>query len=308
MENLTLNYDNKFMQILRKIGSVLLDLAKRIWKGIKIVVGNKKACIGLVIVTLFIFLAFFGDLIFPYDTATNWSNRYQKSSWKHWLGTDELGRDVFRQIVYGTKSVLSIAFFTAIFTSVIGIGLGLISGYAGGIVDKIIQGITNIFLTVPNFPILLLLSQIFTIENPITFALIMSLWGWAGLCRAVRAQCISLKERDFIVICKVMKFNQFKIIFDELLPNMYSYILINFIMIMKSAITGSVGIMMLGLAAFEPANWGAMLNRAMSNGLVNPSVMSFMMKPLITIILFQVGATLLANGLDEIFNPRLRQG
>ncbi len=297
----------KFIKFRIACVDFLKAAGRKILSGFKVIVKNKKALIGLIIVSIFVFTALFGSLIFPYDTATNWSGRYQGASWAHPLGTDELGRDVFRQLIYGSKSVLAIAFLTAVFTTVIGVSLGLISGYGGKYVDKVIQAITNIFLTVPSFPILLLLSQLLTIETPVSFALVMSAWNWAGLCRAVRAQCISLKERDFIVICKVMHINKTRIIFGELLPNIYSYILINFIMIMRNAITGSVGIMMLGLAAFEPANWGAMLNRALLNGLVNPDVMKFMLKPLFTIIIFQIGAILLTNGLDEIFNPRLRQ-
>jgi peptide/nickel transport system permease protein len=118
---------------------------------------------------------------------------------------------------------------------------------------------------------------------------------------------MTLRERDFIQICTVMKMSRIHIVFKELIPNISSFILINFIMIMRSAITSSVGIMTLGLAAFEPSNWGVMLHRARMQGLINPAVISFMMKPLCTIILFEVGAILFTNGLDEILNPRLRK-
>src|SRR5690606_14292156 len=100
--------------------------------------------------------------------------------------------------------------------------------------------------------------------------------------------------------------SQTHIIFKELLPNIYSYVIVNFVMIMKSAITGSVGIMMLGLAAFEPSNWGAMIHRARVQGLINPDALAFLLKPLVAVVLFQVGALLFANGLDELLNPRLK--
>lgn len=184
--------------------------------------------------------------------------------------------------------------------------LGIISGYFGGIVDKIIQMITNLFLTIPGFPIMLLLAQLLTIEDPFSFALVLSVWNWAGLCRAIRAQILSLKERDFIVICRVMNMSNTHIMLKELMPNISSYIFINFIATMKSAITGSMGIMMLGLAAFEPSNWGAMLHRARMQGLMDPKVVRFMLVPLVAIVLFQIGALLFANGMDEVLNPRLR--
>lgn len=267
---------------------------------------NKKAATGFCILMFFVFIAIFGPLIFPYDPTVDYDNRYAPFSWEHWLGTDNLGRDVFRQLVAGSGSVLTIAFLTGVFTVFLGTFLGILSGYAGGVVDKVIQGVTNIVLTIPSFPVMLVLAAIFTIEDPFTFAIVLSAWSWAGLCRAVRAQVMSLRERDFIQICSVMKMSRSHIIIKELMPNIASYILINFIMTMRSAITGSVGIMMLGLAAYDPTNWGSMLSNAQAQGLVNPKVIPVLLAPLITIIIFQAGAILFSNGLDEILNPRLR--
>lgn len=268
---------------------------------------NPKALIGGIILSIFIFLALFGQYIFPYSSTTDFANRYAESSAEHWLGTDEMGRDVFRQLVNGCRTCVGIATLTAVFTTFLGVFIGVLSAYSGGFVDKFLQMITNLFLNVPSFPILLLLSTLITIEDQVTFAIVLSIFSWAGLSRSIRAQIISLKERDFIQICKVMNMSKMHIIFKELIPNIFSYIIINFILQMKNAIFGCVGIMTLGLAGFDPSNWGAMLFRAKTAGLINPKAMSFMLKPLITVCLFQTGATLLAHGLDEVFNPRLRK-
>lgn len=273
----------------------------------KLILRNPKAIIGLSILSIFIFLAIFGKYIFPYSQTIDFNNRYQDPSWEHWLGTDDMGRDVFRQLVNGCRTCVGIAVLSACFTTFLGIFFGVLSGYCGGIVDKIMQIINNLFLNIPTFPILLLLSTLITIEDQVTFALVLSIFGWAGLSRSVRAQIISLKERDFIQICKVMNMSKAHIIFKELIPNISSYILINFILQMKDAIFGCVGIMTLGLAGFDPSNWGAMLFRAKSAGLINSKVIAFLLKPLITVCLFETGATLLAHGLDEVFNPRLQK-
>lgn len=267
---------------------------------------NRKAIIGFYILAFFVFIALFGRWLFPYDPSTDFANRFAPFSWTHPLSTDQLGRDVLRQLIHGTRSVLTIAFFTGLFTVSIGTFLGILSGYVGGWTDRIVQSITNLFLTIPSFPVLLLLSTMLTIKDPITFALVLSVWSWAGLCRAVRAQVISLRERDFIQICKVMNMSNRHIIFVELFPNISSYIIVNFIMTMRAAITGSIGLMVLGVAPFEPTNWGAMLQNARSLGLIDPRVVSYMMSPLLAIVLFQIGAILFANGLDEVLNPRLR--
>lgn len=267
---------------------------------------NKKTIVGSSILLLFVLVAIFGPMLFPYDANTDMANAYLSPSWQHPFGTDWLGRDVFRQVIAGTGSVLAIAFYSAIFTVIIGTVLGIVSGYFGGWVDKIIMSVTNIFLSIPSFPIYLLLAAIITINTPISLAIIISIWSWAGLCRSIRIQIMSLKERDFIQICKVMHMSKAHIIFKELMPNVFSYIAINFVMAMRNAIMASVGIMLVGLAAYDPTNWGAIINAARTKGLMNPKNILILTYPLVAIIIFQVATLVLANGLDETLNPRLK--
>jgi len=269
---------------------------------------NNKTRMGFAILAFFALIAIFGPLIFPYNALTNEVNKFAPPSFEHILGTDNLGRDLFRQMINGSRDVLIIALFTSLFTIIISITVGISSGFIGGAYDRVIQTITNLFLTIPSFPIMIIMASFFTIEDPITFAIVLSIWNWAGLSRAIRSQVISLKERDFIQICTVMGMSKSHIIFKELMPNISSYIFINFILIMRNAITASVGIMMLGLAAFEPSNWGAILLRAKDIGaLLIPEATIFWLTPIITIGIFQTGSILLASGLDEALNPRLRK-
>lgn len=289
---------------------MLKRYAKSIVSGLKkmgkTLFANKKSIAGTVIMIFFVLMAAFGPIIFKYDPTTDEVNKYLAPSAEHWLGTDNLGRDVFRQLIHGSRDTLVIALMTSVITIFLGTVIGIVSGFVGGAVDKVIGIITNLFLSIPSFPILLIFSSFFTIEDPVSFAVVLSLWGWAGLSRAIRAQINSLRERDFIQICEVMNLSKAHIIFVELMPNIASYILINFIMIMRNAITSSVGIMMLGLASFEPSNWGAMLLRAKDTGaLLIPEAVYFLFAPIVAIMLFQMGAVLLANGLDETLNPRL---
>ncbi len=280
--------------------------ARRIKKMVQLLFANKKSTAGLIIMLFFVLMAAVGPVLFKYNPITDEMNKYLPPSAKHWFGTDNLGRDVFRQLVHGSRDVLVIALLTSFLTVILGTVIGMVSGLVGGATDKVIGVITNLFLSIPSFPILLILASFFTIEDPFSFALVLSLWGWAGLSRAIRAQISSLRERDFIQICKVMGLSKVHIIFNELMPNIASYILINFILIMRNAITGSVGIMMLGLASFQPSNWGAMLLRAKDSGaLLIPEAIYFLFAPILAIMLFQMGSILLAHGLDEALNPRL---
>lgn len=285
---------------------------RQLGKGLKnfcaLIYGNRKAFVGAIILLFFLFMAIFGRILFPYDDSTSFANMYQKPSAEHWLGTDGMGRDLFRMIVYGTRDVMSIAFMTAVMTVGIGVLVGVIAGYAAPWLDRVIGVIINVIMSLPTFPILLILSMFITIKDNFTLALILSALGWAGLARSVRAQIISLRERDFIQICGVMGLGKGHILFSELLPNILSFVAINFITAMKNAITSSVGMMTLGLALFEPTNWGGILINARNSGaFAIPSARMSIIAPVAAIMLFQIGAILFSNGLDEAFNPRLRK-
>ena len=297
---------DKIKNFFKRTLSVLKDFGYSLLKGIKKIFSNKKTVIGAVIIVIYVLIAIFGPLIFPYSTETNLKDKYLSPSLAHPFGTDWLGRDVFRQVIDGTGNVLEIALYSALITVVVGTVFGIVSGYIGGWVDRVIMSVTNIFLSIPSFPVYLLLAALVVIETPISLALMISIFSWAGLCRAIRVQVMSLKERDFIQICKVMHMSKAHIIFKELLPNVFSYIAINFVMAMRNAIVASVGIMLVGLAAYDPTNWGAIMNAARTKGLVNPNNVRILLYPLVAIVIFQVATLMLANGLDETLNPRLK--
>lgn len=296
---------NGFKTCVSAVGKSLKKFFITIGNAVKKIYGNKKSAIGFSVVLFFVVMAIVGAML---PEAPVSGKKFDAPSLEHPLGTDHLGRDLALQIVAGSKDVLAIAFLTGVFTVVMGVVLGLVSGLVGGWVDRVLQLVTNLFLTVPSFPILLVLSTMIVIKDNITFALILSVWSWAGLCRAVRAQIISLKEREFIQICNVMGMKKSRIIVSELLSNIASYIAVNFIQIMRGAITGSVGIMMLGLAALDSTNWGTMLYLIFQMGyLTNDKAIFYVLSPILCIVLFQFGVVMLANGVDELLNPRLRK-
>ena len=275
---------------------------------VKVLFSNGKATSGTVILLFFFFVAVFGPMLVPYNPVGNPIYKFAAPGNGYLLGCDSQGRDVLAMLIDGTKNIFVISILTGVFTVVLGVMIGMVSALVGGAVDKVLQMITNMFMTIPNFPILMLLASLITIRDNLTFAVILSAWSWPGLARAIRAQIISLKERDFIQICHVMKMKKSHIILNELIPNVTSYILVNMIQIMRSAIVGSVGIMFLGVAEMEPSNWGAMLHDIMNTGaLLIDSAIVYAMSPIFAIALFQMGLVNLANGLDETLNPRLRK-
>lgn len=290
---------------LNQAGQKLSDGAGKL---VRTLFGNGKAASGTVVLLFFFLVAVIGPYLAPYNPVGDPLLKFAAPGNGHLLGCDSAGRDVLAMLIDGTKDIFTISIFTGIFTVTLGVLIGMVSALVGGWVDKILQMITNMFMTIPSFPVLMLIASLITIRDNVTFAVILSLWSWPGLARAVRAQIISLKERDFIQICHVMKMKKSHIIFKELIPNVTSYILVNMIQIMRSAITSSVGIMFLGVAEMEPSNWGAMLYDVMNSGalLINSSL-TYCLSPIFAIALFQMGLVNLANGLDETLNPRLRK-
>jgi len=283
-------------------------MVKGLTDTVKTLFSNPKAASGTMILLFFLLVALVGPLLVPYEAVGNPIAKFAAPGNGHLLGCDSQGRDVLAMLIDGTKNIFVISILTGVFTVLLGVMIGMVSALLGGGVDKVLQMVTNMFMTIPSFPVLMLLASLITIRDNVTFALILSIWSWPGLARAVRAQIISLKERDFIQICHVMKMKKSHIILNELIPNVTSYILVNMIQIMRSAITSSVGIMFLGVAEMEPSNWGAMLYDIMNSGalLIN-SALTFCLAPIFAIALFQMGLVNLANGLDETLNPRLRK-
>lgn len=273
----------------------------------RVICRNKQALIGLILLMIFTIMAIWGVFV-KIDMTVQYDQRYAAPSFQHILGTDYAGRDTFLQLVKGSTDVLTIGMYAGIITLVIGFVIGAIAGFAGGWLDVILTFLTDIFLTVPTFPLMMLLATTFNITNNIAFAVVLSVFSWSGLARSIRAQILSLKEREFIVVCRAMGLKMPYIIFKEIMPNITSYLAINFIMIVQSAIVASVGLMLLGLSPYSPTNWGMMLNLAIKNtgGIFNPKGYYYLLSPMLCIALFQMACIFFSSGLDEALNPRLR--
>ncbi|MBU3092609.1 ABC transporter permease [Clostridium sp. CM028] len=282
-----------------------------LWEGIvnfsRVIVTNKQATFGAFILIIFTLMAILGPIMLTPDKA-NYVNRLQGSSFQHLLGTDFAGKDTLKQFILGSREVLTIALYAGVFTLSIGVTVGITSGLLGGIVDDILMMITNVVQTIPNFPVLMVMSLIVNIDSSLKFGLILSIWSWAGLARAVRSQTLSLKNRDFIEASRILGMSKIYIIINDILPNIISYIAVNFIMIMKSSILASVGLMVLGLAPFKGDHWGIMLDMALNKtgALFGSKAIIYLLTPIVGIVLFQLGCFMFSKGLEDAFNPRIK--
>lgn len=269
---------------------------------------NRRAFIGFMILMGFAVMAIVGPFAVPLDMEVRWERRFKPPSLEHPLGTDYSGRDIFQQIVHGSRDVLLIAVLSALFAILIAVTIGITSGFVGGATDTVLMGITDIFLTIPSFPVMLAISAVLKVRDPFSFAAVISIWMWAGLARSIRAEVLSIKQREFIEAMKILGLGIPHIVFREIMPNIVPYIAINFITMMRAAIAASVGVMFLGIVPFKITHWGVMLNMAMFQygAVYVPEGLHYALAPLLFIVLLQYGAVNLSHGLEEIFNPRLK--
>ena len=277
-------------------------------KTLRMLLANKRAFFGLVILVFYLAMAIAGPYLVRLDMDIDYLNRFQPVSWQHWLGTDYAGRDTFAQIIHGSTDVMVIAFSTALFATFIAIVVGIFSGLVGGKTDAVLMKIIDIFLTMPHFPLMAIFAGLFRVKNALSFGLLLAFFCWAGLARAIRTQTLGLRHKEFIEVCRIMNMPTRHIIFNELFPNMVPFISINFIHIAKGAITASVGIMLLGIVPLSVTNWGMMLNLAakQTGAIYVPQALPYLLAPILFIVMFQFALINFAGGVEEFFDPRLR--
>ena len=262
---------------------------------------------GFIGIVFFLLLAFVAPVFVPLTNDPSLLEIYETPSVAHPLGTDFQGKDVLNQIVYGGRDILTVAILAAFFSTFIAITFGSIAATVGGRLDTIILAITDVTLTIPKLILLIAVAAILRPTSFIFLAIILGLLQWSSLLRQVRAQVLSLKERDYVEAARSLDLGLPHIVFREILPTMRSYIAIHFILAMTEAMYAQVGIILLGLVPLSGSNWGIMLYFAQGQGaLFFRDSIWYILSPIIAIALVQLSLTSFATALEDIFNPRLR--
>lgn len=268
---------------------------------------NKMSRIGFIILMFFLLVAIIGPILLPQPKA-DYLNRLKAPSWEHILGTDYSGKDTLIQLILGARDVLLVAFWAGAISICIACTVGIVAGLLGGWIDTILMMIANVIVTIPSFPVTMILSMVIKIDNVFMFGLLLSLWSWAGLAKAIRTHVLTIKHKEFIEASQILGLRKIDIIVNDIIPNIISYIAVNFIAIMKDAIMASVGLMYLGLVPFQGNHWGMMIQLSLTatGALMGSGTIAYFLAPMFGIVLFQLGCYLFASGLDEALNPRLR--
>jgi peptide/nickel transport system permease protein len=269
---------------------------------------NNKGRAGLAIFGGMVALAVLAPLIADHASATglNLLSTRQAPSWHHPFGTTDQGSDVWAQVVWGARPSLLLGAAAGAISTVIAATLGIFAAYVGGIVDELINVVTNVFFVIPAIPLLVDVTAFLHTRGLLVMTLVISLTLWAFEARVLRGQALMLRNRDFIQASKVAGESTWRIVFGELMPNMISRIAAAFVLVFYVAILVDAGLEFLGLGDMQKASWGVSLYWATVNSSVLQGEWWSFVFPGLAIGITVIGLTLILAGIDEVSNPRLR--
>ena len=277
---------------------------------LKLLIKDKLTRIGMIILLIYILVALFAPLIAPFDPNTKLKIagklvRLSPPSGTFLLGTTDMGRDVFSQLIMGSRVALLVGVIAAVLVTFIGTNIGLLSGYYGGIIDSIIMRIVDIIYGIPFIPFVILMVSLLkpSVWN-IVFA--MSLLSWRSTARIVRSQVLTLKQRPYIKAARVAGAGDLRIMYKHILPNIIPLVFVELSFLVGWAIISEASISFIGLGDPAVASWGKMLNAAFLAGAVRNAPW-WVIPPGLVIIFLVLSVFFISRGLEEVVIPRLKK-
>jgi len=270
----------------------------------KVILRNKSIVFGGSVMIVIIFMAVLAPLISPHNPIRGNLMQALEAPGKHFLlGTDPYGRDLLSRVIYGARLSLMIGLVVQTMNSLIGVALGILSGYFGGKIDDLITGLTNIMLSMPS---LILALAIMAVLGPgiMNIFIALGVVGWTYTCRIARAQTLSIREKEFVVAARALGCSTFGILRKHILPNLLGPILIIATLGVADAILTAATLGFLGLGTQPPTpEWGAMLSRGRDYIWSAPWLTIF---PGLAIMVTVLGLNLLGDGLRDLLDPYVR--
>jgi peptide/nickel transport system permease protein len=268
---------------------------------------NRKLRIGLTVVVFFVILSFAGPLLTDYQPFAYVGPPGARPSSEHWFGTTTFGQDVFTQFVLGLKATFLVGIVGGGLGTLVGLLVGFTAGYRGGFVDEVLNMLTNIVLVLPTLALLLIIAAYLKVRGVMAESIFIGLTAWPWAARAIRAQTFSLKTREYVDLARITGMKPLKIIFSEIAPNMMSYLFMTFILQFGGAILIAVTLDFIGLGPTQGISLGTMMNNAVLWSALHLGMWWWFVPPGLAITAI-VGSMYIMNvGLDEVFNPKLRE-
>lgn len=268
---------------------------------------DRRVLVGGSIVGAFLAIAIVGPLLTPYGPWDYVGPPSAPPSTTYWFGTTTFGQDVFSQFVHGLRTSFIVGFLGGGLAGLVGMLVGFVAGYRGGIVDEILNMVTNVVLVIPTLAVLIIVVAYLQARGVLIQAVFIGLTSWPWVARAIRAQTLSLRAREFVDLARMSGASTFQIVIRELAPNMSSYLFMAFILLFGGAILIAATLDFIGLGPTEGISLGLMMNNAVLWAALQLGLWWWFVPPGAAITAI-VGALYVLNvGLDAIFNPRLRE-
>ena len=276
-------------------------------------VKRKASAVGLGTCFLVVLVAIAAPILTPYDpVAISPTEILQGPSWRHWLGTDEIGRDVLTRVIHAGRVSLNVGLFVALISGVVGVVVGSLAGYFGGVLDQLLMRTTDLFLLVPSIAIVSMaqrglesreLPVVGRLTPTVLIVVLLSFLFWMQMGRVVRGLILSLKEKEFIEAARASGASSFRIITRHILPNIIGPIAVNITLVVALAIVVESTVSFLGFGLKPPAvSWGTMLNIAQTAvGTPNAYLIYF---PGLALLLTVLCVNFLGDGLRDAFDPQ----
>ncbi|CAL9548121.1 Dipeptide transport system permease protein DppC [Nocardiopsis dassonvillei] len=270
-------------------------------------VRNPKLLIGLGIVLSLLLLGLIGPLFIDHGPNEYVGPQSQPPNGEYWLGTTSFGQDVWAQFVFGLRSTFLIGAFGGGVAFIVGTTVGFVAGYKGGIVDEILNMLTNVVLVLPALVVLIVVTAYLEVRGIFVQGVFIGLTSWPWAARAVRSQALSLSTRDYVDLARLSGRRTWRIITTEIAPNMSSYLVMSFILLFGGSILIAAGLDFIGLGPSNGVSLGLMLESAMKWSSLYLGMWWWFVPPGLGITLIVGSLYILNVGLDEVFNPKLRE-
>lgn len=270
---------------------------------------NRGGLVGLGMLVFIIVVAVFAPFIAPYEQSTSSAQTaigdiYRPPSTDHWFGTDDAGQDVFSNFVFGSRVSLTVGFFAAFISIVIGGLFGLVAGFFGGRWETFLMRFTDIMLVIPDLPLMVVIVAL-TKPSLLNIIFVIGLLGWTTTARVVRSQTLAVKSRKFVLRARAIGAGKGHIVRRHILPLVMPILVVQAVLVISLAILNESALSFIGLGDPTTLSWGQMLNYAFSRGAMSTGAWWALVVPGFGIVWVVLALTLLGQGLEQVLNPRL---
>jgi peptide/nickel transport system permease protein len=274
---------------------------------LRAIANNKSLVAGVLVLLLVLLFGVVGSSFVTHAQADVGAGRPSRPpDFQHLLGTDQQGRDVLANLIFGTPATLKIGVIAGIIGVSVGTLLGLYAGYVGGAGDAIIRLLIDVFLTIPNLMVLIVIASMLSGVSVEQMGIIIAAWAWMWPARTVRSQVLTIRDRAYVQVSRLNGMSPLAIIIRELMPNLLPFVAASLVGTIAAAILASIGLSALGLGPQNEPSLGLTIYWAIFYGALIRQLWWWFVPPIVVTVILFVGLFMTTAGLDRIANPRLR--